>query len=53
MLVDLARGRPVAPAIGQFRDRLWMTNYEASVFLEDGRVDLPVYRPATTIGAVA
>jgi carbamoyl-phosphate synthase large subunit len=53
MLVDLAAGRPVAPAIGQFRDRLWMTNYEASVFLEEGRVDLPAYVPSRTVGAVA
>ncbi len=53
MLVDLAAGRAVAPAIGQFRDRLWMTNYEASVFLEDGRVDLPEYQPARAVGAVA
>ncbi|MGE0863292.1 MAG: ATP-grasp domain-containing protein [Vicinamibacterales bacterium] len=53
MLVDLAAGRPVAPAIGQFRDRLWMTNYEASVFLDDGRVHLPDYRPARAVGAVA
>lgn len=53
MLVDLAAGRPVAPTVGQFRDRLWMTNYEASVFLEDGRVELPEYRPSTTVGAVA
>lgn len=53
MLVDLAAGRPVAPVIGQFRDRLWMTSYEVSVFLEDGRVDLPEYRPARAAGAVA
>lgn len=53
MLVDLAAGRPVPPAIGQFRDRLWMTNYEASVFLEHGQVSLPEYRPATAVGAVA
>lgn len=53
MLVDLAAGRAVAPVIGQFRDRLWMTNYEASVFLEDGRVDLPGYQPARAVGAVA
>jgi carbamoyl-phosphate synthase large subunit len=45
MLVDLAAGRTVEPAIGQFRDRLWMTNYEASVFLTDGEVDLPAYQP--------
>jgi len=34
MLVDLAVGRHVAAAIGHFRDNLWMTNYEASVFLD-------------------
>jgi carbamoyl-phosphate synthase large subunit len=43
MLVDLAAGRQVEPAIGRFRDQLWMTNYEASVFLSDGDVDLPAY----------
>jgi carbamoyl-phosphate synthase large subunit len=43
MLVDLAAGRDVPPAIGQFRDRLWMTNYEASVFLTDGEVELRAY----------
>ena len=43
MLVDLAAGRAVEPAIGRFRDRLWMTNYEASVFLTDGEVELPEY----------
>ena len=26
-------GRRVSPAIGDFRDNLWMTNYETSVFL--------------------
>ena len=36
MLVELAAGRHVAPAIGRFRDRLWMTSYESSVFLDDG-----------------
>lgn len=43
MLVDLTAGRAVRPSIGAFRDRLWMTNYEASVFLADGDVDLPAY----------
>jgi carbamoyl-phosphate synthase large subunit len=43
MLVDLARGRSVEPAIGRFRDQLWMTNYEASVFLTDTEVELPSY----------
>jgi carbamoyl-phosphate synthase large subunit len=33
MLVQLGLGTEVAPAIGAFRDNVWMTNYEASVFL--------------------
>jgi len=33
MLVDLARGRRVTPAIGRFQDELWMTSYESSVFV--------------------
>ena len=53
MLVELAAGRSVMPTIGRFRDRLWMTNYEASVFLEDSRVVLPSYQPAFEVGAVA
>jgi carbamoyl-phosphate synthase large subunit len=43
MLVDLAAGRTVEPAVGHFRDQLWMTNYEASVFLTDTEVELPAY----------
>jgi carbamoyl-phosphate synthase large subunit len=34
MLVDLALGRRVRPAIGAFTDRLWMTSYESSIFVE-------------------
>ena len=34
MLVDLALGRTVAPAIGRFTAGLWMSSYESSVFLE-------------------
>jgi carbamoyl-phosphate synthase large subunit len=33
LLVRLARGRRVEPAVGQFRDDLWMTSYESSVFV--------------------
>jgi carbamoyl-phosphate synthase large subunit len=40
MLLALHAGRHVAPSIGRFRDQLWMTNYEASVFLDDSRVRL-------------
>ncbi len=45
MLVDLAAGRMVEPSIGAFRDNLWMTNYETSVFLDGSRVALDSYRP--------
>ena len=37
MLVHLALGRQVAPAIGQFVDGLWMTSYEASIFVPANR----------------
>ncbi|MGE3957551.1 MAG: ATP-grasp domain-containing protein [Vicinamibacterales bacterium] len=40
MLLQLHAGRRVTPSIGQFRDQLWMTNYEASVFLDASRVQL-------------
>lgn len=47
MLLALHAGRPVPPAIGRFRDQLWMTNYEASVFLDSARVCLePLGMPA-------
>ena len=35
MLVQLARGRTVSPAVGRFRDALWMTSYETSVFVAE------------------
>jgi carbamoyl-phosphate synthase large subunit len=38
MLVELAAGRRVAPAIGQFIDDLWMTSYESSVFVDAARL---------------
>lgn len=34
MLLQLARGRRVPPAIGAFRPDLWMSNYEEPIFLE-------------------
>jgi carbamoyl-phosphate synthase large subunit len=39
-LVDLALGRPVPPAIGCFRGDLWMSSYEASLFLEPSQLVL-------------
>jgi carbamoyl-phosphate synthase large subunit len=54
MLVRLAAGQRVKPAIGRFRDNLWMTNYETSVFLEGGRVALERYEDRTAaVGEVA
>lgn len=35
MLVALTEGRRVEPCVGQFRDGLWMTSYESSLFLDD------------------
>jgi carbamoyl-phosphate synthase large subunit len=40
LLVKLARGTAVEPAIGRFTDNLWMTNYEASVFLDASQLRL-------------
>jgi carbamoyl-phosphate synthase large subunit len=35
MLVQLAGGHRVEPAIGRFQDDLWMTSYETSVFVAE------------------
>lgn len=40
ILVDLALGRPAAPAIGAFRGDLWMSSFEASLFLEPSQLTL-------------
>ena len=53
MLVDLVAGRRVAPSIGRFRDNLWMTSYETSVFLDGTRIELADYRADIAIGEVA
>jgi carbamoyl-phosphate synthase large subunit len=39
-LVDLALGRPVAAAIGDFRGDLWMSSFESSLFLEPSQLVL-------------
>jgi carbamoyl-phosphate synthase large subunit len=38
-LIDLTLGRPVAPRIGQFRDELWMTNYETGFYVPADQLD--------------
>ena len=42
MLLSLAMGRTVASTVGTFKDGVWMTNYEASVFIEASRMRLPM-----------
>jgi carbamoyl-phosphate synthase large subunit len=40
MLLRLAQGRELAPAIGAFQDGLWMTNYDSALFLEAPQIRL-------------
>ena len=40
MLAELALGWRVQPAIGQFRENVWMTNYETALFLEEQEIRL-------------
>ncbi len=53
MLVDLVAGKRVPATIGHFRDNLWMTSYEASVFLDGARIELPEYPGHVAMGDVA
>jgi carbamoyl-phosphate synthase large subunit len=39
MLIQLALGQQVEPVIGQFRDGLWMSNYESSLFFPPEHLD--------------
>jgi carbamoyl-phosphate synthase large subunit len=50
MLVQLARGRRVAPSLGRFQDGLWMTSYESSVFLAESSVG---FLPGPALRSVA
>ena len=45
MLTELARGTRVTPKIGHFRDNVWMTNYEASVFLSERDIKASLVPP--------
>jgi carbamoyl-phosphate synthase large subunit len=42
MLIKIANGTALAPRVGEFREGVWMTSYEASVFLEEANLRLPV-----------
>jgi len=45
MLVDLAYGRRVTPAIGRYRHDLWMTSYESSMFVDEAAVGFSTAAP--------
>jgi carbamoyl-phosphate synthase large subunit len=53
MLVDLAAGRRVAPSIGHFRDNLWMTNFESSVFVDAADLVRDRRAPSPSLGDAA
>ena len=53
MLVQLARGRQVPSAIGRFRDGLWMTSYETSVFVPETSICFSSEQSARAIPEVA
>ena len=53
MLVKLAMGRKLQPAIGAFRPDLWMTSFESSFFLDGETLGLSSLNRAVPIGEVA
>jgi carbamoyl-phosphate synthase large subunit len=53
MLVSLARGRRILPTIGRFADNLWMTNYEASIFVPANEVGFTSAAPDLPVSEVA
>jgi hypothetical protein len=53
MLAELALDRRIQPAIGAFRDGLWMTNYESSVFLDATMLDSNRLLKPLSVGDVA
>jgi carbamoyl-phosphate synthase large subunit len=51
-LVDLARGRRVAPAVGRYQPDLWMSSYETSIFVPEAAVGFatePVGPPVSEV----
>lgn len=52
-LIRMAMGLEVPKAIGEFRDGMWMTSYEASFFLDEAELQLPVCQPGVEMGEVA
>jgi carbamoyl-phosphate synthase large subunit len=53
MLLDLNAGRRLVPTIGKFRDNLWMSSYEASVFVDDDAVKLDRFTAPPAVADVA
>jgi carbamoyl-phosphate synthase large subunit len=53
MLVELALGQRVAPAIGRFRENVWMTSYETSVFLDEDHIKLDPCPPVGSVEEIA
>jgi carbamoyl-phosphate synthase large subunit len=53
LLAELALGRLVQPAIGAFRDGLWMTSYESSVFLDAAMLESNKLPKPVSMGDVA
>jgi carbamoyl-phosphate synthase large subunit len=53
MLVELAWGGTVRPALGRFRAGLWMTSFESAVFLDESAIALPAHGPAALVEEVA
>ena len=39
MLIQLALGERLEPMIGQFRDGLWMSNYESTLYFRPDNLD--------------
>jgi carbamoyl-phosphate synthase large subunit len=54
MLVKLALGRKVEPAIGEFKHDLWMTSFEQSFFVDGSTLGLePLGTEPASVGEVA
>jgi carbamoyl-phosphate synthase large subunit len=53
MLAELALGRRVAPAIGRFRENVWMTSYETAVFLDETQINLEPHAALAPIEEIA
>lgn len=45
LLIEMALGVDVQPAIGDFKEGTWMTSYETSFFLDEASLRLPVCEP--------